>query len=108
MRVNPAGQNVIVVQRLEDLTPFIDGVGPDLISDLMTRIESGVLIDFTRDMMATYPQLARRVSTRDGQVGHRFLELGGDVDPEELIDKAPFRCVTRSHSPRNTSTAAKH
>jgi hypothetical protein len=31
-------------------------------------------------------------------VGHRFLELGGDVDPEELIDKAPFRCVTRSHS----------
>lgn len=57
MRTNPACRSAAVVQHIEDLAPFIDRIGPDLISDLLTRITFGVLADFTADMMTRYPQL---------------------------------------------------
>lgn len=54
---NPAAR-AAVLTRLEHLPVFIEGVGPDLISDLSTRIIFDLLVDFTSDMMATYPSLA--------------------------------------------------
>lgn len=65
MRRNPTCCNAIIVRRIEDLAPFVDGVGPDLISDLMTRIVFGVLADFTADMVSQYPQLSRCTSLAD-------------------------------------------
>ena len=68
MRRNPACRSAIIVRRIEDLAPFVDGVGPDLISDLMTRIVFGVLADFTADMINLYPQLGRGTSLADDLV----------------------------------------
>jgi hypothetical protein len=68
MQANPACQRAAVVQRIEDLAPFVDRIGPDLISDLATRIAFGVLAEFTADMMRRYPQLAAGSTTADERV----------------------------------------
>lgn len=57
MSTNPACRDAVIVQHIEDLAPFVDGIGPDLISDLLTRITFDVLADFTDEMMTRYPQL---------------------------------------------------
>ncbi|GAA3727784.1 hypothetical protein GCM10022239_00770 [Leifsonia bigeumensis] len=54
---NPAAQSDALT-RLEHLPVFLERVGPDLISDLTTRIIFGVLVDFTNEMMRRYPGLA--------------------------------------------------
>ncbi|WP_155854526.1 hypothetical protein [Arthrobacter sp. MA-N2] len=60
------------LSRLEDLALFVPGVGKDLTSDMTTRVIFAVLIEYTREMMKTYPSLAqgaisRTVSTWDPQ-----------------------------------------
>lgn len=62
IRDNPACQEAVLVRRLEDLAPYVAGVGPDLISDLSTRITFGILAEFTASMIAVYPQLGIDVS----------------------------------------------
>lgn len=52
-----------VLNRLEDLPLFVDGVGPDLVSDLSTRVIFEVLADFTHRMTVRYPQLAAGQTT---------------------------------------------
>jgi len=59
--VNPAAR-ADVLTRLEHLPVFLNKVGPDLISDLTTRIIFEVLVDFTHDMMTRYPSLTTRKS----------------------------------------------
>lgn len=61
---NRACQDQLIVNRLEDLTLFVDGVGPDLVSDLATRVTFDVLADYTSAMCARYPQLADGETTR--------------------------------------------
>jgi len=68
MHANPACRDAILVGRLEDLAPYVDGVGPDLVSDLSTRVAFGVLADFTTEMIATFPALGRSVSTETERV----------------------------------------
>lgn len=51
------------VSRLEDVALFIKGVGPDLISDLATRIIYDVLVDFTHQMIAAFPALGASTDT---------------------------------------------
>ena len=46
------------LSRLEDLALFVSGVGKDLTSDMTTRVIFGVLVEFTQEMMQTYPSLA--------------------------------------------------
>jgi hypothetical protein len=58
---NPAAQSAVIT-RLEHLPLFIEGVGPDLISDLSTRIIFDELADFTHDMMVAHPRLAGATS----------------------------------------------
>ncbi len=45
--------------RLEDLALFIDRVGDDLVSDMTTRVIFDVLVDFTHQVMATFPAIGR-------------------------------------------------
>lgn len=45
-----------VLTRLEHVALYVNRVGPDLISDLCTRIAYHVLVDFTHNMMSLYPQ----------------------------------------------------
>ena len=61
---NRACQDQLIVNRLEDLTLFVDGVGPDLVSDLVTRVAFDVLADYTSAMCSLYPQLAVGETTR--------------------------------------------
>lgn len=61
---DPAAQ-AAVLTRLEHLPLFIDGIGPDLISDLTTRIVFEILVDFTMDMVKSYPSLGQTQSTVD-------------------------------------------
>jgi hypothetical protein len=68
MHGNPACQTAVLVHRIEHLALYVEGVGPDLISDLTTRIAFGVLIDFTSEMMRLYPSLAAHTSTKIEQV----------------------------------------
>lgn len=68
MRTNPACRNAVIVRHIEDLAPFVDGIGPDLISDLLTRITFGVLADFTADMVNLYPNLASGSTVATEQV----------------------------------------
>ena len=63
MRAKPACQDAMIVKRLEDLAVYVNRVGPDLVSDMATRITFDVLADFTADMMATYPTMAADAST---------------------------------------------
>lgn len=51
--------------RLEHLPIFVRKVGPDLISDLTTRVVYPVLADFTSRMMTAYPAMASATSTED-------------------------------------------
>jgi hypothetical protein len=64
---NPAAR-AAVLTRLEHLPIFIEGVGPDLISDLATRIVFEVLVDFTQDMMVAYPSLGAGATTAESNV----------------------------------------
>lgn len=50
------------LHRIEHLPLFLEGVGKDLISDMVTRIVMDILVDFTQEMMVSYPQLARETS----------------------------------------------
>jgi hypothetical protein len=59
---NPAAR-YDALHRLEHLPVFLDRVGPDLISDLTTRVIFEVLVDFTHEMMRTYPALAGTTTT---------------------------------------------
>jgi hypothetical protein len=64
---SPAAREAVLT-RLEHLPIFIEGVGPDLISDLATRIVFEVLVDFTREMMQTYPRLGAGATTVESNV----------------------------------------
>lgn len=68
IRDNPACSTAVLVQRIEDLAPYVSRVGPDLVSDLCTRIAYDVLIDFTTSMMARYPALTDQTSEEDEDV----------------------------------------
>lgn len=57
LATNPACVHAVLT-KLEDVPLFIRQVGPDLISDLTTRVVFEELADFTQQMMATYPSLA--------------------------------------------------
>lgn len=63
MANNRACQRAALVGRIEDLAPYVDGVGPDLVSDLSTRIAFDVLVRFTTEMMGIYPALGVGAST---------------------------------------------
>jgi hypothetical protein len=62
---NPVCQRAALVARIEDLAPYVDGIGKDRISDACTRIAFNVLVDFTTTMMSTYPSLTRHTSTEE-------------------------------------------
>lgn len=64
IRDNPACSQAVLVRRIEDMAPYIQRIGPDLISDLCTRIAFDVLLDFTASMTTQYPDLGRRTSVR--------------------------------------------
>lgn len=52
------------MHRIEHLPIFLDGVDSDLISDMVTRIVMDILVDYTHEMMARYPQLGQTTSTQ--------------------------------------------
>ena len=79
IRDNPACSRAVLVRRIEDMAPYIQRIGPDLISDLCTRIAFDVLLDFTASMMIQYPDLGRRTS----------------VCPEDVWDSDGLRWATR-------------
>lgn len=63
LRSNLAVQaNAVTV--LEQLPVIVDGIGPDLISDLTTRIAYDVLVEFTNQMISAYPTLGRNTTER--------------------------------------------
>ena len=49
---------VNMLQRMEDIQVFVNGVGNDVVSDMAGRVGLDVLVSFTVEMMAQYPQLA--------------------------------------------------
>jgi hypothetical protein len=67
LRVNPACREA-ALRHLEDLPVFIKGVGPDLVSDLTTRVVFDVLVDFTQRMTIAYPSLAEDQTKVSGLV----------------------------------------
>lgn len=64
---NPAARHAALT-RLEHLPIYLDRVGPDLISDLATRVVFEVLADFTAEMMRIYPALASVTTTAETRV----------------------------------------
>lgn len=52
-----------VLTKLEDVTLFVKDVGADLVSDLTTRVTFGILADFTKEMVRSYPSLGRELRT---------------------------------------------
>ncbi len=88
---NPAAR-AAVITRLEHLPIFITKVGPDLISDLTTRILFGLLVDFTVEMVALYPSLGTRQTTETidiyDPVSHRWISRSVTlpfVPPHQLL-----------------------
>lgn len=78
---NPAARYAALT-RLEHLPIFLNRVGPDLISDLTTRVIFEVLVDFTHDMMSRYPALARATSTEAIPIYDTAVRKWGLVDVE--------------------------
>lgn len=71
-----------LLNRLEDLQVFVNGVGNDVVSDAAGRIGLDVLVSYTREMMAQYPQLSHGP---DGTVSHTYATW--DTAREAWVDK---------------------
>jgi len=48
-----------ILQRLDQIPIFVEGIGPDITSDITTRVIMESLVQFTQAMMREYPQLTR-------------------------------------------------
>lgn len=72
-----AFMRVGVLRRLEDVQVFVNGIGNDVVSDMVGRIALGVFVEFTLEMMTAYPQLG---ASSEGKARHRFREW----DPAQL------------------------
>jgi hypothetical protein len=78
---NPAARHYALT-RLEHLPIFLERVGPDLISDLTTRVVFEVLVDFTHEMMRSYPALERTKSIESVPIYDPVTKVWRPVDVE--------------------------
>lgn len=58
-----------VLRRLEDIQVFVNGIGNDVVSDIVGRIGLSVLVDYTSEMMSNYSRLA---AGREGTIRHTY------------------------------------
>ncbi|WP_416517356.1 hypothetical protein [Bifidobacterium asteroides] len=56
------------LHRLEDIRLFFDGIGPDRISDITTRIIYPELVQFNHSMLNKYPALKTKTRNQDREV----------------------------------------
>lgn len=88
-----------VLQHLEDLALFVDGIDRDISSDITTRVVFGPLADFTAEVLRQYPQFTagrHRTGVVDRQVWNPTTENWSSREMElPLVDGRPLVLVPR-------------
>lgn len=83
-----------VLHRTEDIQVFVNGIGNDVVSDIVGRIGLSVLVNYTIQMMERYPQL---MGGPEGTIKHTYRTWDGDqlewADCSAILPKAGGRAL---------------